>query len=112
MYKKKKERLYICDIIEDPPTIYPMYYIVSDTLKNNEMLIESLKAMHLSEFQDYKIPNDAKEIFEAINLGVFPIYKEQYVVGEFGGRLMYLESSGWKSLQVTKSIFDLNQWLV
>lgn len=112
MYKKRKERLYICDIIENPPIIYPMYYTVSDTLKNNEMLIESLKTVHLSEFHNLKIPSDAREIFEAIRLGAFPIYKGQYVVGEFGGRLMYLESSGWKSLQVTKSVFDLNQWLV
>ena len=112
MYKKKKERLYICDIIEDPPIIYPMYYIVSDALKNNELLIQSLRSIHLSEFENLEIPQDAKEIFASCSLGAFPIYKEQYVVGEFGGRLMYLESSGWKSLLVTEDIFDLNQWLL
>ncbi len=89
-----------------------MYYIVSNSLKNNELLHESLRTVHLSEFDNVQTPIDAKEIFASINSGAFPIYKEQYVVGEFGGKLMYLESAGWKSLQVTEDIFDLNQWLV
>ncbi len=112
MYKKRKERLYICDIIENPPIIYPMYYIVSQSLKDNKMLHESLYAIHLCEFDRYETPIDSSAIFASISIGTFPIYKQQYIVGEFGGRLMYLESSGWKSLLATSDIFDMSYWLI
>ncbi len=112
MYKKRKERLYICDIIENPPIIYPMYYLVSQSLKDNEMLHESLYAIHLCEFDRYEIPVDSSAIFASINKGLFPIYKQQYIISEFGGRLMYLESSGWKSLLVSADVFDMSYWLI
>lgn len=112
MYKKKKQRLYISEIIEDPPISYPMYYMVNEALKDSQMLHESLYAIHLSEFDKYEIPLDVSALFASLNNGVFPIYKEQYVVAEFGGKLMYLECAGWKSLYVTKDIFDMDNWLI
>ncbi|MCH9814109.1 MAG: hypothetical protein K0U47_09230 [Epsilonproteobacteria bacterium] len=112
MYQKRKERLYITDIMEDPPISYPMYYTLSTALKDNEMLHESLFAIHLSEFERYETPLNSVALFNALASGVFPIYKEQYVVGSFGGKLMYLEASGWKSLGVTEGIFDMHNWLV
>jgi len=112
MYNKKKERLYITDLVENPPVVYPMYYIVSKSLKENEMLQSSLIATHLSDFENYKKPKDWSELFNSLNMGIFPIYKEQYVVGRFGGKLMYLESAGWKSMNVTEDVFDMNLWLI
>jgi len=112
MYNKKKERLYITDLIKNPPVVYPMYYIISKALKENEMLHASLIATHMSDFENYKRPKDATELFKSFNMGIFPIYKEQYVVGQFGGKLMYLESAGWKSMNVTEDVFDMNLWLI
>ena len=42
----------------------------------------------------------------------FVINKENYVVGYFGQKLMYLEASGWKSLPVTREFFFPGNWLV
>jgi hypothetical protein len=112
MNYKKKERLYITELIKDPPITYPMYYTVSSQLKENEMLHSALFAVHLGEFSDHEQPPNASVLFTAISSGVFALYKEQYIVSQFGGRLMYLESNGWKSMQVTEDIFDMNQWLI
>lgn len=112
MYNKKKERIYITELIVDPPISYPMYYTVSSTMKDNEMLLDTLTAIHLSDFERHQIPQNVSIIFTALGAGAFPIYKEQYAIGSFGGKLMYLDSSGWKSLTVTQDIFDLNQWLI
>jgi len=112
MYNRKKERIYITDLIQDPPITYPMYYTVSSSLKNNDIFLDTLKAIHLSDFSNYKTPKSSSYIFEVFSYGAFAIYKEQYIVGYFGGKLMYLESAGWKSLSVTEDIFDMDQWLV
>jgi hypothetical protein len=112
MYNKKKERLYITELIEDPPISYPMYYTVSSALKDNEMLIDTLCAIHLSDFDRLTTPKNASELFSSLRAGAFPIYKEQYAIGNFGGKLMYLDAAGWKSLTVTEDIFDLNLWLI
>jgi hypothetical protein len=112
MFKKKKERIYITELIKDPPISYPMYYTVSSTLIENEMLLDTLKAIHLCDFGMYKNPKNASEIFTSLNMGAFPIYKEQYAIGYFGGKLMYLDASGWKSVMVTEGIFDLTNWLI
>jgi hypothetical protein len=112
MFIKKKERLYIYDIIDDPAITYPMYYTVSSALKDNEMLHVALNSIHQSEFEFYRVPNEASEIFLSLEAGSFVIFKEQYVVGYFQGRLMYLESSGWKSFNITKDIFNMDNWLV
>jgi len=89
-----------------------MYYTVSASMKDNEMLIDTLCAIHLSDFDKLQIPLNASELFASLGAGAFPIYKEQYAIGNFGGKLMYLDSSGWKSLTVTQDIFDLNHWLI
>ena len=112
MNYKKKERLYISDIIENPPITYPMYYVVSSFLKDDEMLHAALFAIHLNEFDNHKIPDNISEVFSSLSCGTYPIYKEQYVVGEFAGRLMYLESAGWRSMVVTKDVFEVNNWLI
>ncbi len=112
MYNKKKERLYITELIVDPPISYPMYYTVSSSMKDNEMLLDTLRAIHLSDFDNHQEPLNASVLFDSLGMGGFPIYKEQYAIGNFGGKLMYLDSSGWKSLTVTQDIFDLDQWLI
>jgi hypothetical protein len=112
MNYKKKEKLYITELIKDPPITYPMYYIVSSHLKENELFHSALFAVHLGEYENHQHPKNATELFSAFSSGTFAIYKEQYIVSQFGGRLMYLESAGWKSMQVTEDIFDLNQWLI
>jgi hypothetical protein len=112
MYNKKKERLYITELIENPPVVYPMYYIVSKSMKENELLHQSLIATHMSDFGYYQNPKNASELFNSFNRGVFPIYKEQYVVGNFGGKLMYLESAGWKGMVVNEAVFEMTNWLI
>jgi len=112
MYKKKKERLYVYDILADPAITYPMYYNVSKALHEDEIFHDTLVAVHMADFSHYEQPKDGTCIFAAINQGGFVIYKEQYVVGFFGGKLMYLESAGWKGLQATEDIFVMENWLV
>ena len=112
MFKNKKERLYITDILPEPPIEYPAYYILSQALIKNEMLHQSLIDIHSYEFNYYKIPKGFDDIFNSISSGCFPIYKERYPVGYFGGKLMYLESYGWKAMPCNKDIFKLENWLV
>ena len=38
MYQKKKERLYICEIMDNPAVPYPSYYVLSTAMFKNEML--------------------------------------------------------------------------
>ncbi|OQX72991.1 MAG: hypothetical protein B6D59_06810 [Campylobacteraceae bacterium 4484_4] len=110
--KISKERIYITELLEDPVTLYPMYYTVSERLAKDEMLLDALKALHTGEFGMYRMPEEASEIFAALRSGGFAIYKEVYVVGSFGGRLMYLESAGWKSMTVTEAVFEMSNWLI
>lgn len=112
MYAKKKERLYVYDLVDEPAITYPMYYSVSHALCENEIFHDALIAVHMVDFENYKLAHEASEIFSSLANGGFVIYKEQYVVGYFGGKLMYLESSGWKGLQATQEIFKLENWLV
>jgi hypothetical protein len=44
--------------------------------------------------------------------GNFPLYKEKYIIGYFGCKMMYLESNGWKRMPATADIFNLENWLV
>ncbi len=112
MYGKKKERLYVYDLIDEPAITYPMYYSVSHSLCENDIFHDVLIAVHMVDFENFQNPKLPSEIFETLGAGGFVIYKEQYVVGFFGGKLMYLESSGWKGLQATEEIFKLENWLV
>ncbi|HIP47258.1 MAG TPA: hypothetical protein EYG95_06845 [Campylobacterales bacterium] len=112
MYGKKKEKLYVYDLVENPAITYPMYYSVSGALCENDMFHDALIALHMVDFQNFLVPSQGAEIFATLRAGGFVIYKEQYVVGFFGGKLMYLESSGWKGLQATEDIFVMENWLV
>ena len=112
MYGKKKERLYVYDIVKDPAVTYPMYYNVSKALHEDEVFHDALRAVHMCDFSYYAPAVSGEEIFSTIHGAGFAIYKEQYVVGYFGGKLMYLESAGWKGLQATEEIFKMENWLV
>ena len=112
MYTKKKERLYLSDIVANPAITYPSYYIVSKALYENESLRDTLVAVHMADFDYYKRADKSDDIFKTIRAGGFAIYKEQYVVGYFGGKLMFLEAQGWKSMPVTEEIFVMEHWLV
>lgn len=112
MLQKKKERLYITDIIDDPAITFPMYYTLSTAMRKNEILHDALRSIHTYDFSYYKRPDSYEDIFTCVDSGAFAIYKEQYAVGYFGGRLMYLESGGWKSFYLVKEAFDMGNWLV
>jgi len=112
MYQKKKERFYISDIVEDPAVTYPSYYILSSSMANNEMLQTALIALHTFDFSYYESAKSYEDIFAMFHSGTFPIYKEKYIVGYFGNKMMYLESNGWKGLPATEDIFKMEHWLV
>ncbi len=112
MFKNKKERLYITDILPDPAIEQPAYYILSQSLITNEMLHQSLIDIHSYNFNYYRVPNEFEDIFNSIKSGSFPIYKERYPIGYFGGKLMYLESYGWKAMPCNRDIFKLENWLI
>jgi len=112
MYQKKKERFYISDILEDPAVTYPSYYILSSSMSKNEMLHTALIALHSFDFSYYETAKGYGDIFAMFHSGTFAIYKEKYVVGYFGNKMMYLESNGWKGLPATEDVFTLEYWLV
>ncbi|NKQ41004.1 MAG: hypothetical protein HF962_05490 [Sulfurovum sp.] len=112
MYHKKKERIYISDLLSDPAVQYPAYYTLSNHMCKNEMLLSALEMLHGFDFDGLCVPKKYEEIFSAFSSGAFPIYKEKYIVGYFGGKMMYLESIGWKGMPVTASIFELDNWLL
>ena len=112
MYPKKKEKLYLTDIMDDPAIAYPAYYVLSGSLAKNEMLHDALIALHRYELSHYHVPKTYDDIFASFRRGSFPLYKEKYVVGYFGGRMMYLESHGWKGMPVTEEVFVLENWRV
>jgi len=112
MFGAKKERFYLHEILENPAITYPTYYSVNKGLHENEMFHDALIAVHMSDFDYYEGPKEASDIFAKIHRGGFAIYKEQYLVGFYGGKLMYLEPSGWKGLQATEDIFKMENWLV
>ena len=108
----KKERLYITEFMDDPVVTYPSYYLLSRAMHGNEMLQAALEAIHQMDFSFYRTAVESDDIFHLLHAGQFPIFKEQYAVGYFGGRVMYLESYGWKSMPMTKEAFDMGNWLV
>jgi hypothetical protein len=112
MYNKKKERLYVTDFLEDPAVSYPSYYVLTLSMYKNEMLQTALIALHSFDFKYYETPKSHDDIFSMFASGIFPLYKEKYVVGYFGNKMMYLESNGWKGMPVTADIFKLENWLV
>ncbi len=112
MYQKKKERLYICDLLDDPAVTYPSYYILSSSMLKNEMLHGAIVSLHSFDLSYYETPKHFDDIFKMFDSGTFPIYKEKYIVGYFGNKMMFLESNGWKGMPATADIFKLENWLV
>ncbi|QOR60998.1 hypothetical protein ACM66Z_05930 [Sulfurovum sp. ST-21] len=112
MYKKKKEKLFTTEILKDPALTYPSYYVLSPAMIQNEMLHSALYALHSLDFSFYEIPKSFEEIFNMFSSGTFPIYKEKYIIGYFGNKMMYLEAYGWKGLPATAEVFKLENWLV
>ena len=112
MYPKKKAKLYLTDLMDDPAITYPAYYHLSPALAGNEMLHDALIALHRYEWDHYEVPKNYDEIFASIRRGSFAIYREKYVVGYFGGRMMYLEPHGWKGMPITEEVFVLENWQV
>jgi hypothetical protein len=112
MYPKNKKRFYIHELLSDPAVAYPAYYLLSSSLSSNEMLHTSLIALHSFDFSYYEVAKSYEDIFAMFDSGTFPIYKEKYVVGYFGNKMMYLESNGWKGMPSTEDIFKMENWLV
>ena len=113
MYNNKtKERLYITDLLENPAVAYPAFYTLSTSMSKNEMLQAALIALHSFDFSYYENAKSYEDIFAMFHSGTYAIYKEKYIVGYFGGKMMYLESNGWKSMPCTNEIFKMENWLV
>jgi len=112
MYTKKKERFYVSELLEDPVVNYPAYYVLSASMMKNEMLQHALMVLHSMDFEHYEHPKSYEDIFSMFESGLYPIYKELYVVGFFGAKMMYLESAGWKSMACTQDVFKMENWLV
>ncbi len=112
MYNKKKERLYISELMDDPAVTYPAYYVLSVSMHQNEILHDALIALHNFDFSYYEVARSFEDIFAMFSSGTFPIYKEKYIVGYFANKMMYLESHGWKAMPATEDVFKLENWLV
>ena len=112
MYYKKKEKLFIDEIMENPAIGYPPFYMVSGSMIKNDYLHDALRAIHNVDFEHYEEPSSHEDIFRTIDNVGFVLYKEKYVVGFFGERLMYLEQGGWKGLYASRETFTLENWLV
>jgi len=112
MYQKKKERFYITELLEDPAVPYPSYYILSASMAKNEMLHAAIISLHSFDLSWYETPKSFNDIFKMFDSGAFPLYKEKYIVGYFGNKMMYLECNGWKGMPATADIFMLENWLV
>jgi len=112
MYQKKKKKLYISELLNDPAVAYPAYYVVSTSMHKNEMFHAALIALHSFYFSYYEVAKSYDDIFVMFHSGTFPIYKEKYIVGYFGNKMMYLESSGWKGMPATEDIFKMENWLI
>jgi len=112
MYNKKKVKLYISELLDDPAVAYPAYYVVSTAMHKNEMFHASLIALHSFDFSYYEVAKTYDDIFAMFHSGTFPLYKEKYIVGYFGNKMMYLESNGWKGMPATADIFKMENWLV
>ncbi|MBD3790653.1 MAG: hypothetical protein IE918_00620 [Campylobacterales bacterium] len=79
---------------------------------NNDYLHSAIIALHSMDYDHYQIPESYEKIFETFAIGAFAIYKEHYIIGYFGDKMMYLEANGWHAMPVNKDIFNLAHWLV
>jgi hypothetical protein len=112
MYKKKKERLYLSDLLDNPSVTYPSYYALSSSMMKNEMLHYAITVLHSLDFKQHQYATTYEDIFAMFEGGMFPIYKEMYVVGYFGGKMMYLDANGWKGMPCTQDVFKIENWMV
>lgn len=112
MYYNKKEKLYISELLDNPAVPYPSYYTLSHAMHGNELLQTALIALHSFDFSYYEQAKSFDDIFAMLHSGMFPIYKEKYIVGYFGNKMMYLEPHGWKSIPATEELFKMENWLV
>ncbi len=112
MYKVNKQRIYIADLIDDITISTPTYYLVSNYLSKNENFLYTLKALHSYKFDNFYYPKSFEDLFKYLKSKYFAIYKEKYILGLFKGKLMYLESNGWKSLTPIEDIFKLENYLI
>ncbi|MDD3500707.1 MAG: hypothetical protein PHS85_10135 [Sulfurovum sp.] len=112
MYRKKKEKLYVRDLLDTPLVTYPAYYNLSSSMLNNDYLHSAIIALHSMDFRHYETAESYDKIFETFASGAFAIYKEQYIVGYFGEKMMYLEANGWHAMPAGRDIFKLEHWLV
>jgi len=112
MYYNKKEKLYVSDLLDNPAVSYPSYYILSLAMHKNELLQSALISLHSFDFSYYEKAKSYDDLFAMLHSGMFPIYKEKYIVGYFGNKMMYLESHGWKTLPATEALFKMENWLV
>ena len=112
MYNKKKERLYVSELLNEPSVTYPAYYVLSASMLKSEMLHDALIILHSLDFAYYTHPNSYEDIFSMFSGGMYPIYKEMYVIGYFGGKMMYLDSGGWKGMHCTEDVFKMEHWMV
>ncbi|WP_457607137.1 hypothetical protein [Nitratifractor sp.] len=108
----KKERLYLHELLDDPVVSYPAWYLLSPKLHRDENLRESIRALHSLRFEPYTPPDSPADLFAAFRAGLYPIYRERYVAGYFGGRVMLLESGGWKSLPLSEEAMAMESWLI
>ena len=109
---KQKTKLYITDLIPDPEITYPAWYLLSRSMAENEKLHDALTALHTCDMAHYHTPRTHEQIFQSLHRGAFGLYKEKYVVGYFGGKMMYLASHGWKSMPLTEEAFVLENWRI
>jgi len=112
MYPPKKERLYVADLIPEPPLSYPSYYLLSSKLIRDELLHHAIIMLHSYDFEGYSHPKTPTDIFTMFKGGMYPFYKERYIVGYFGGKMMYLESAGWRSMPCSEEVFEMENWLI
>jgi len=112
MYQKKKERLYIHELLDSPAVTYPAYYVLSQSMHSSEILREAITSLHSFDFSYYETAQSYSDIFAMLHSGTYPIYKQKYIVGYFGGKMMYLESAGWRAMPATEELFELEHWLV
>ena len=112
MFKSKKEKLYISQLLEDPIVRYPAFYVLSASLLKNESLLSAIEAIHQCDFKYYETPKNHEALFNVFASGGFPLYKQTYITGYFGGKVMYLESAGWRSMPLNEDAFSIQNWQI
>ncbi len=66
MYQKKKERLYISDLLGNPAVPYPSYYVLSTSMHKNEMLQSAIIALHNFDFSYYETARGYEGLFNIL----------------------------------------------